>query len=146
MMLANRMFPMATFDELRREMDRVLNSFARSGNGRSFGMGTYPPVNVWEDGQAFYVEAEIPGVDIKDVELQVVGNELTIRGKREACCGEDATFHRRERATGEFGRTVTLPTEVNSDKVEAVLKDGVLTVTLPKAEEARAKKISVKAE
>lgn len=145
MMLANRMFPVSTFDDLRREMDRVFQTMARSGNGRSFGAGSYPPVNVWEDGQAFHVEAEIPGVSMDDIELQVVGNELTIKGRRESAC-ENATVHRCERASGEFGRVVTLPTDVSTEKVEAVLKDGVLSITLPKAEVAKAKKITVKAE
>ncbi len=143
MMMLNRMFPTTTFEDVRREMDRLVGSLTRQGNGSSFAVGTYPPVNVWEDGESYFLEAEIPGVDMKDIELQVVGNELSIKGKRDFGDTADMTFHRRERATGAFGRSVTLPTDVNPDKVEAVLTDGVLTVTLPKAESSKAKKITV---
>jgi len=143
MMMLNRMFPTTAFEDMRREMDRVMSSLTRQGNGSSFTAGSYPPVNVCEDGESYFVEAEIPGVDMKDVELQVVGNELSIKGRRDFDDADNMTFHRRERASGAFGRSVTLPTDVNPDKVEAVLKDGVLTVTLPKAESSKAKRISV---
>jgi HSP20 family protein len=146
MMMTDRMFPMAVFNDFRREMDRVLGAFS-PGNGRPFREGLYPPVNVWEDGEAFYLEAEIPGVDMKDIDLEVVGNELTIKGRREPVAGSEGerpTFHRRERGVGEFSRVVMLPTDVNPDKVEATLRDGVLTITLPKAERVKARKITVK--
>lgn len=143
MMLLNRMFPTTTFEDVRREMDRVMSSFTRPSFGRAPGSRCYPPVNVWEDGESYFVEAEVPGVDLNDIELQVVGNEVTIKGKRDAPSDETAAFHRRERGSGCFGRAVTLPTDVNTEKVEAVLKSGVLTITLPKADVARAKKITV---
>jgi len=73
-----------------------------------------------------------------------VGNELTIKGRRTPPASDNPTYHRQERATGEFTRVVTLPAEVNADKVEAVLKDGVLSVRLPKAEQARPRKIALR--
>ncbi|MDX1402495.1 MAG: Hsp20 family protein, partial [Kiloniellales bacterium] len=125
MMLVNRMFPAATFEDLRREMDRVMNAFTRQPNGRAFGAGTFPPVNVWEDGQAYFVEAEIPGVDLEAIDLQVVGNELAIKGRRDLPEVEGTTFHRRERASGEFGRLVTLPADVDAEKVVFYCGSGV---------------------
>ena len=108
MMLINRLFPTASFNDMRHEMDRVLNAITGSNGARSFGSGSYPPVNIWEDGQSYFVEAEIPGVDMNDIELQVVGNELTLQGKRTTAGSESSTFHQRERGSGEFGRACVL--------------------------------------
>jgi len=143
-MLTNRFFPMAGFDDLRREVDRLFNPVPTRGDGPSFRAGSYPPINVWEDGENLYLEAEIPGVPMKDLDIEVVGRDVTIKGKRERAAEEGANYHRHERGYGEFSRFLTLPIDVQADKVEATLKDGVLTVVLPKAEGARAKKITVK--
>ena len=75
----------------------------------------------------------------------MVGDELTLKGRREPEDGQQATYHRRERGTGSFTRVLTLPIEVDADKVEASLAQGVLTIRLPKAESAKARKIQVKA-
>ena len=88
--------------------------------------------------------SEIPGVTQEDLEILVVGNELTIKGRRGTAEEEDASYHRRERGTGEFSRTVTLPVDIKAEAVDATLKDGVLTLSLPKADEARPRKITVK--
>lgn len=144
-MFGQNMFPMATFEDLRREMNRLFDSRFRGYDGGWFPRTrVFPPLNVWEDGERLMVEAETPGLDMNDIEVQVVGNELTIKGERKPFEGQNPTYHRQERGTGSFTRTVTLPIDVNADKVEAVLKDGVLTIALPKAEEAKARKITVK--
>jgi HSP20 family protein len=136
---------MGTFEDLRREMNRLFDARFRGFNGGAFPRArVFPPLNVWEDGERLMVEAEAPGLDMNDVEVQVVGNELTIKGERKPVEGRELTYHRQERGTGSFTRTVTLPIEVNAEKVEAVLKDGVLTIALPKAEAAKARKITVK--
>lgn len=143
-MLIRRMAPLATFNELRREMDRL---FDGAGRGERFGLprlSAFPPINAWEDGQNYYVEAELPGIELKDIELQVVGQELTLKGSRAEPQWKDEVIHRRERGTGEFSRRVTLPTAVDAEKVEAVLKNGVLTVRLPKSPEAMARKIAIR--
>ena len=144
-MLLNRLFPSDPFNELRREMDRAFGAFLPRG-AWSCGVEAFPAVNVWEDGEALYAEAEIPGCTMNDLEVEVVGNQLTLKGRREALQGEGVTYHRQERGIGEFTRVLTLPVEVQSEGVEAVLKDGVLTITMPKAEKARARKILVKAD
>lgn len=143
-MLGTAMNPFAVLNELRREMDRLFDGFGPRINGWGWMQPAFPAINVWEDGDSLYAEAEIPGVNPEDIEVYTVGNELTIKGTRKPREGQDVTYHRRERGTGDFTRVVTLPVEIDADKVQASLKDGVLTVTLPKAEEAKARKIAVK--
>lgn len=105
---------------------------------------SFPALNVWEDGERFYVEAEVPGMKIEDIEVLVMGNEITIKGERKESAGDNVAFHRRERGVGTFSRTLRLPAEVDAGKVEAAMNFGVLTITLPKAERAKARKIDVK--
>jgi HSP20 family protein len=135
-------------NRLRQEMDRVVNEvFAPMANEVNswFQPGTSGPrLNVWEENDTFYAEAEVPGLRHEDLDVSVVGKQLTIKGRREAAQeNKDAVFHRRERTVGEFVRAVTLPADVDADKVSATLAGGVLTVTLPKAEAAKPRKISV---
>jgi HSP20 family protein len=145
MMLFRELNRAAPLWELRREMDNLVNRFTGDWGAGLFPQPrAFPAVNVWEDGECFYAEAEIPGASMKDLEILASGNELTIKGRRKPLEGKDLTYHRQERGCGEFTRLITLPAEVNADKVEAALRDGVLMITLPKAEEARARKIVVK--
>lgn len=139
MMLVNRLFPVSTFGDFQREMNRLFGV----SNGGQCRPSVFPAVNVWEDGESFFVEAEIPGVKMEDIEVQVVGDELTIKGQRRAVESDNTTFHCQERCAGEFGRVLALPIDVNPAGVEAVLRDGVLTITLPKAEAVKARKITV---
>ena len=105
---------------------------------------SYPPLNLWDDGENFHAEAELPGFKIEDIDLSVAGTELQIRGKRAIQAKESRTLHRQERAAGEFSRTITFPAEIDADKVQAALHDGVLSITLPKAPSAKPRKIEVK--
>jgi HSP20 family protein len=141
------MFPTnGPFDLLRREVNDLFEGFGRGYDALGLAGSASPALNIWEDGDALYAEAEVPGIQMKDLEVQVVGRELTIKGQRESSKTEGTSYHRQERTFGSFVRSVTLPVEVNADKVEAVLKDGVLRVTLPKADVSRARKISVRTE
>jgi len=135
--------PLMMFEQMRRELNNLMDHY---DHGLFRRPRAFPPVNIWEDASALYAEVEAPGFDMNDIELFVQANELTIKGRRETQGGEDWTYHRRERGTGEFVRTIVLPLHVSSDAVEATLKDGVLTITMPKAEAAKAKKVKVKAE
>jgi HSP20 family protein len=133
------------FGDLRSEVNRLFEQVMEPSNGGSIlGGRSFPAVNMWEDGECMYAEAEIPGVPMSDIEVNVVGNELSIKGQRKCVCGEEVTFHRRERGIGEFSRFLTLPVAIDADKVEAVLKNGVLKIKLPKAEAARPRRIEVK--
>jgi HSP20 family protein len=107
----------------------------------------FPALNVWEDGEKVHVEAELPGLDLKDVEIYVSGgNQLTIKGERKSNLPEKGVWHRQERTFGAFNRSLTLPFPVDADKVEARLENGVLHIQLTKHESARPRKIPVKAE
>lgn len=139
---ANSLYPV---HHLRSEMDRLLSGFLGNvGNGMRAGNGrNQPAVNIWEDGEAFYAELEIPGVKSDEVDVSVVGDELSVKVCRPEIEQEDITFHRRERAVGSFNRLLRLPLEVDAQRVEAELRHGVLTITLPKAETAKPRKINV---
>ena len=104
----------------------------------------YPALNLWDDGENFHAEAELPGFKIEDLDLAVAGSELHIQGKRETPFGKDWAVHRRERPSGEFSRTIRFPAEIDAELVQAALKDGVLSITLPKAPSAKPRKIEVK--
>jgi HSP20 family protein len=105
-----------------------------------------PSFDVKETKDALVIQADLPGMSEKDVTISVAGNRLTISGERKAEeTKEDESYYMFERTYGSFNRTFTLPEEVELDKVQAELKDGVLRLTLPKRPDAQAKKIQVKA-
>ena len=103
----------------------------------------FPAINVWESDADVFVETEVPGLKMDDIEIQLLGDELSIKGRREAATNDGVTHHRRERFSGSFERVLTIPVEIEAEKVRAELHDGVLTITLPKAAAARPKKIEV---
>ena len=104
----------------------------------------FPPLNVWEEGDTLFVEAEVPGLKIEDIAVSFDNGELTLKGEKKVVEKENAPMHRRERLTGTFTRTVTIPWDIMGDRVTAELKDGVLTVTLPKAETSKPRRVEVK--
>jgi HSP20 family protein len=103
-----------------------------------------PALNVVEDGESIRVEAEVPGLKSGDVEVSFENGELTLKGEKKFEGKESAPVHRRERLYGAFARTLTLPWEIAAEKITAELKDGVLTVVLPKAEAAKPRKVAIK--
>ncbi len=138
--------PMNPFDELRREMERVVTGLGLDAAHSPFAPpAAFPALNIWDAGDAVCVEAELPGFNRDDLEVYAVANELTIKGRRVRPDDEQRVYHRQERAAGEFTRIVTLPVEVNAERVEATLKDGVLTLHLPKVQAHLPRKIAVKA-
>ena len=147
-MLMRKWTPLGVWSEIDRlhhEMNRV---FGRSPSVRHPRFaGAYPAVNLWEDEDKLYVEAELPGMELADLEIYVnAGTELTIKGERKAPSCDQSGWHRRERGYGSFSRTLELPTDVESDKVEAHFKHGVLLIELPKREEVKPRRIEVKAD
>jgi HSP20 family protein len=130
----------AQMNRLRDELDRVFGIDSAAW-GR---LGAYPPVNVWEDDHSFYLEAELPGMSIEDLEIFVnEGDQLSIKGNRKPSEIEGAKLCRRERGHGEFNRTFKLDSDVKVDEVAASFKHGVLTVTLPKSEAVKPRKIEI---
>ena len=112
---------------------------------RRSAQSVYPPLNLWEDDDNLYVEAELPDLELSDLEILVTGdNQLSIKGERKPAEQEKGMWHRQERGHGGFSRMGELPQYVDSDKVTAESKLGVLTVTLPKRKELEARRIEVK--
>lgn len=134
--------------QLREEFDRVYKSLFREGGaavgGQAKTSGSYPSLNIWEENDALKIEAELPGLKAEDLDLTVLGSELTIQG-RIAQVPEGQTVHRCERPSGDFRRVVRLPVDVEGDKIVASLNNGVLLITLPKAAGAKPQKIKVNA-
>jgi HSP20 family protein len=139
-------------DALRRDIDRAFNNAGASNEpffrtaflpGRA--ARRYPLINLAEDHDHIYIEALAPGVDPATIDLAVIRNVMTISGEKRRHPEEinPEAFHRSERSAGKFVRTVELPVEVNADQVKAEYKHGILMVTLPKAEAAKPKQISV---
>jgi len=130
-----------------RAMDRM---FGRWGIGLAEWPAlavSYPPVNLWEDDDFVYAEAELPGLKLPDLEITVTAeNQLTLKGKRAPAAPEKVEWHRQERGFGSFERASELPVSVDAGKVEARLENGVLTIKMPKSPAAKPKKIPVKAE
>lgn len=142
-MLAMRGFNLAPLSALQREMFRALDDWDRPTNGVRAGL---PALNVWEDGDKYFVEAEVPGLALGDVDIAVMGAELTIKGAFKPLERDGVVVHRAERHAGGFARAIKLPAAVNADNIEATLSDGVLSIVLPKADVARARRIPVKSQ
>ena len=134
-------------NRLHNEMNRLFDRFGMGDSNSPALAYSYPPVNIWEDNEHVYAEAELPGMGQDDLEIYVSdGNQLTIRGERKALEQPNGVWHRQERGLGKFGRVLTLPANINADKVEARFEQGVLHLTMPKSPEAKPKKIAVRAE
>ncbi|MBN1854523.1 MAG: Hsp20/alpha crystallin family protein [Pirellulales bacterium] len=140
------------WNDLQSEMSRLQSEVNRlfgrygSADGKS-GIPGYPPINIWEDEDQLFVEAELPGMELDDLEIYVNGgNQLSLKGERKQPGDNDGTWHRRERGYGKFARIVELPHLVDADQVNANFKHGVLTIMLPKQAASKPRKIEVKAE
>jgi HSP20 family protein len=135
-------------DNLRREIDEA---FRGAGIGRPLGTAQFSPVNrrfplvnFSEDDSHVYVEALVPGVNPKETDLSVLRNTLTISGERKPFVEQRGQIvHRSELGSGKFSRTLELPVDIDPDKVSAEYHDGILTITLTKAEHAKPKKIAI---
>ncbi len=144
-MLLSKRFPFWDVERTLDEMNRVFDAFSGPMGLRSMPAGTFPALNVYDAGDTLIVTAEVPGVDPKDLELNVVENTLTLTGSRNGKPEDkDARTYRRERYSGQFTRTISLAEKVDPDGVKAHCKNGVLTVELPKAKETKPRSIAIK--
>jgi HSP20 family protein len=136
------------FFGIQREINRVFDNFIRGGvqADENFAASYWTPaVDIVEQENEYVVKMELPGVNKDEVKISLESNILTIKGEKKQEKEEQSkNLHRIERSYGSFQRSFTLPTTVKSDKIDAVFKDGVLSVSLPKAEEAKPKQIEVK--
>jgi HSP20 family protein len=139
--------PFMEFESLQEEVNKLFEDF-RAPEPRGLFESTYSPaVDVLENDDRFEVICDVPGIDSKDIETSISGNVLTIKGERKGYDHDGAADRplRADTRIGRFQRTIQLPLPVNASRVEAVLKDGVLRVILPKAEELKPRQIAVKA-
>ena len=131
-------------ERMRRDMARVFNQVTGRPS-RAATAGVFPPVNVTENKDNYFVRAELPGLKAEELNISVTGKNLAVSGERKIPSeGDNVRYHRREREAGSFSRVIALPRDVETDHVEAGLTDGILTVTIPKAEVAKPKQITVK--
>lgn len=152
-MLYRRMFDLPTWrfrtpfeelERLRRQMDRYFDEYPGSSHQLNRA-GVFPLINLTEDKDTYLVRAELPGLKADELDIQASGNNVSISGERKIQTeGEGAKYHRREREAGKFSRMVALPGEINAEKVEASLSNGILTVKVPKAEVMKPRQIKVK--
>jgi HSP20 family protein len=140
------------FESFQREMNRLFDDFFRRGGTPAQFEGVFcgatPRVDVSETDSEYEVKAELPGLEEKDVEVLLDRNMLMLKGEKKTEREEkEKDYHLTERSFGSFRRTIPLPLEVEQDKVEATFKNGVLTIRLPKAEQARTqgKRVQIKA-
>ncbi len=141
--------PFREVSRLRNEMDRLWDDYFGSGRRalRPMEEDWMPAVDVSETGDKITIKAEVPGMEAKDIEINMVGDTLTIKGEKKLEREEkEENYHTVERSYGSFTRAMKLPATVDADKVEASYKNGVLTVVMPKKEEVKPKAIEIKAE
>ena len=138
--------PVRELDGMRDVMDRMFDeSFPRPIARALWDVPSVPSMDLYQTDDAVVVKMGLPGVKPEDIQVSVANGVLSIRGEvREEKEEKEKTYHLRERRYGSFSRSIALPSNVNSDKADAQFENGVLTLTLPKAEEAKAKTITVK--
>jgi HSP20 family protein len=130
------------FQELQREMDRLLGNLSPIQSSRA--ATRYPALNLYDAGDRFLLWVQLPGILASDIDLTITGETLTLCGERRRSEGmKDDNYRRQERPMGRWSRTITLPDRIDSVQVEATFSHGILTVTLPKSENARPRQIAV---
>ena len=130
---------------LHNEMDDLFDSFFRGLDRPFAGYKAWPAIDVAEEDNAIVVRAEVPGCKAEDIDISVFGNKLTIGGEKKfAEEKKEKGYYHVESSYGSFRRELTLPTDVDPKKIEAECKDGVLSITLPKAAESKAIKVKIK--
>jgi len=140
--------PFTELSSLRREMDRLWeNFFGERPLARVWEREWAPSLDMSETKDNFVVKVEVPGIDAKDIDISLTGDVLTIKGeKKQEKEEKEEDYHFVERSYGGFSRSVRLPAEVESRKIKASYKNGILRVTLPKSEKVKAKEVKIKVE
>jgi HSP20 family protein len=131
----------AAVDELRRTVEQAWRDEEGFPVERT---GAWPRLSLWDEGRNLVLKADVPGLTEKDVQLQLTQDVLTVTGERRSDAPEGYSVHRQERVPARFSRSFTLPVKVDGAAITASLKDGVLTVTMPKAAESQPRQITVK--
>ena len=135
-----RMDPLWGLQRLQRDINRAFSGF-----DTLLAVREYPSLNVWQGSNDVIVTAELPGINPDKLNISVVNDSLTLSGLRDPeVLKEGEVYHRQERNYGHFSRTINLPFSVDTGKVDATYKKGILTITLPRAEKEKPKKITIK--
>lgn len=137
-------FYSSPFDALL-EFQRALDAYRGSGwlDDSFSGSGAFPPLNVFAKGDDIVLVTEVPGVKKADLKVEVKDNTVRIAGTKESAPNERVSLHRRERPAGKFDRTLTLPVDIDPDRVKAECRDGILALYLPRAERSKPRSISI---
>lgn len=127
------------------QFQQALDTFRTSGwlDAGPSARGAYPPLNVFRQGDDIVIITEVPGIRKEDLQLQVKGRTIRLSGTKSVQYGEEAALHRRERLAGRFDRAITVPVDIDPDRVRAECRDGVLALYLPRAERDRPKTIAI---
>jgi len=136
--------PGREMQNLRSEIDRLFEFPSVFGPQGIFDRSSFPAVDLIETAEGFTVVCDLPGVDQADLNLSIASDVLTIKGEKKQEKAKNAKVFRKETWEGGFQRTISLPASVDSSKVKAVLKDGILRLEIPKREEVKAKRIELK--
>ncbi len=140
------MNPWAEFERIRQGLDALSRNMLSEGRV-AMPATVYPPLNIYETKDELIIKAELPGVKAEDLEISLEGDTLTMQGQRKKTEeNEKTSYHRREIEAGSFSRALTLPTKVDPDKISAKLADGILTITLQKADEVKPRHIEITTE
>lgn len=144
-MLLQELSKSNVFDAFR-EVERLQHQLNRLFDGYSArGTAEFPAMNIWTSEESAVVTAELPGLSPEDIDISVVNDILTLRGLRQPeQLSDGETLHRQERGFGQFTRTIQLPFRVDADKVSATFKKGILSISLPRTEQDKPRKIAVK--
>jgi HSP20 family protein len=137
--------PFDAFEELQEQINRLFDGSRSPGPSGIFEQSFSPALDVTESQDSYQIECDLPGMDIGDIDISIAGSVLTLKGEKKRADGrEGARVYREEARGGRFQRTLQLPLAVDADKIEAVLRAGVLRVTLPKREELKPRQVAVK--
>jgi HSP20 family protein len=134
--------PAAAVAKVRRDMESLMERLTGVTTDGSIA-GVFPPMNVSEDRDHYYVRALVPGIDAARLDVSVVNQTITVSGMRQSTEEEGVSYHRKERDEGAFSRSVTLPASFDGTRVDAKYVDGILTLTLPKPEAAKPRRVTV---
>jgi HSP20 family protein len=136
--------PFEELERMRKQLSLLADKVSSGYQSEQFS-GVFPLCNVTEDTNNYYIRAELPGLTPEDLQISVTGDSFSISGERKIKTNSaDLKYHRKEREAGKFNRIINLPGQIDIEKVEAQSANGVLTITLPKAESTKPRQITIK--
>lgn len=140
-MFASFSDPFETLLTLQRALEaRIASDWMGRGTAA---IGSFPPINIFQKGDDFVAVIELPGVNKTDLEIEAKENTIRIRGKKTVAYGEHASVHRRERISGVFDRTLSVPIRIEPDRIKAEYRDGILALFIPRAEADKPRSITI---